>query len=278
MIPVDGILVDGKPANSIPADDRGLAYGDGLFETIEIAAGQPVLWNRHMRRLMHGCHELGIQYHDDAQLLHECLALAEGYERGIIKIILTRGSGGRGYRPDASCKARRIVSFHAWPDYAASHTNKGIRLFRCKTPVTVNYKLAGLKTLCRLEQVMAQREWSEETFAEGLMLAPGERVIEGTRSNVFAVKDQVLLTPALKSAGINGIMRDVIIEMAKHAGLAVQELDLAHDTFRSADEIFVCNSIIRVWPVIEYMDARYQRGPVTTRIMNMIESQLGEYE
>jgi 4-amino-4-deoxychorismate lyase len=125
---------------------------------------------------------------------------------------------------------------------------------------------------------MAQMEWSEEEFAEGLMLAPDERVIEGTRSNVFAVKNQVLLTPALESAGIKGIMRDVIIEMAKRAGVSVQELDLAHDIFRSADEIFVCNSIIRVWPVIEYLDSNYQRGPVTTKIMNMIESQLGEYE
>ena len=191
---------------------------------------------------------------------------------------MTRGSGGRGYRPDISCKARRIVSYHPWPDNAASNTDKGIRLFRCKTPVTVNNKLAGLKTLCRLEQVMAQLEWSEEAYAEGLMLAPDDWVIEGTRSNVFAVKDHVLLTPALQSAGIKGIMRDVIIEMAKNAGLAVEELDLAHDTFRSADEIFVCNSIIRVWPVIEYLDTNYQRGPVTTKIMNMIESQLGEYE
>jgi 4-amino-4-deoxychorismate lyase len=272
------ILVDGKPASSIPADDRGLAYGDGLFETIEIATGQPVLWNRHMQRLQHGCNELGIHYHDDAQLLEECLALADGHERGIIKIILTRGSGGRGYRPDASCKARRIVSYHAWPGFATSNATEGIRLFRCKTPVTVNDKLAGLKTLCRLEQVMAQLEWNEQEFAEGLMLAPDERVIEGTRSNVFAVKDQVLLTPALKSAGIKGIMRDVIIDMAKNTGMAVQELDLAHAAFRSADEIFVCNSIIRVWPVIEYLDSYYQRGPVTTKIMNMIESQLGEYE
>jgi 4-amino-4-deoxychorismate lyase len=272
------ILVDGKPATSIPADDRGLAYGDGLFETIEISSGQPVLWKRHMQRLLRGCQELGIHYDDDAQLLHECLALAEGHERGIIKIMLTRGSGGRGYRPDASCKVRRIVMYHAWPEMAVTNPTEGIRLFRCKTPVTVNKRLAGLKTLCRLEQVMAQLEWNAEEFSEGLMLDQNEHVIEGTRSNVFVVKESQLLTPALKSAGIKGIMRDVIIEMANNEGMAVQELDLGHDEFRCADEIFVCNSIIGVWPVIAYLDNIYQRGPVTKTIMNMIESKLGEYE
>ncbi len=272
------ILIDGQVATDIPADDRGLAYGDGLFETIEACKGQPVLWKRHMQRLLHGCQALGIDFKDAARLLRECRTLAAGHERGIIKIMITRGSGGRGYRPDAGCKVRRVVSWHAWPGYAATNASEGIRLFRCQTPVSVNNKLAGLKTLCRLEQVMAQLEWDEAEYAEGLMLDQDQRVIEGTRTNVFVVKDSELLTPALQYAGIKGIMRDVIIEMANKQGLSVHERDLDHDAFRCADEIFVCNSIIRVWPVIEYLDKMYQRGPLTTQIMKMLETQIGEYE
>ncbi len=272
------ILIDGKQTNELPADDRGLAYGDGLFETIKITNGRPLLWRRHMRRLLQGCQVLGIEYDDEAQLLQETLQLAEGHEHGIIKIILTRGSGGRGYRPDARCPARRIVSYHALPDYDVGHRQQGIRLFRCATPVSVNSALAGLKTLCRLEQVMAQQEFEESEFAEGLMLDPDGRVIEGTRSNVFAVKDDELLTPTLKSAGIKGIMRDVIIEMAKNDGMTVHERELGHEEFRSANEIFVCNSILGVWPVIEYQNTIYQRGPVTVDIMNKLETRLSEYE
>jgi len=272
------ILVDGEYQDSIPVDDRGLAYGDGLFETIQIDNGRPVLWKRHFRRLQKGCGILGINVVDTDILLAECLQLCQNRNRGIIKIILTRGSGGRGYRPDKNSLTRRIISFHDWPEYPEDNVSTGIRLYRCSTPVSSNAHLAGLKTLCRLEQVLAQMEWDEAQFSEGLMLDDNKQVVEGTRSNVFIVKNDVLITPELKRSGIKGIMRGVIVDMAQSAGIQVQQRDLDHDEFIQADEIFLCNSIIKVWPVKEYQGKMYSTGNITRNIMRQLRQQLGDYE
>jgi len=272
------ILVNGLQADSIPVDDRGLAYGDGLFETIEISHGQPLLWRRHLKRLKQGCAVLGMASYDDDVWLNDCLKLADRQEHAIIKLMLTRGSGGRGYRPDANSLGRRIVSLHSWPLYPQEHISEGVRLFKCETPVTENSRLAGLKTLCRLEQVMAQMEWQVPEFDEGLMLTADNDVIEGTRSNVFIVKNGVLLTPELKRAGIKGIMRDVIIEMATKSGMIVKEVVLDHGTFIDADEIFLCNSILKIWPVKDYLGKYYGPGACTKTLMTMVSNQLGDYE
>ena len=272
------VLVNGNPIDSIPADDRGLAYGDGLFETIEISQGQPLLWRRHLMRLKQGCEVLGMACHDDEVWLNDCLKLADGQEHAIIKLMLTRGSGGRGYRPDAHSQTRRMVSLHSWPVYPQQYVTEGVRLFKCRTPVTENSRLAGLKTLCRLEQVMAQMEWQEPEFDEGLMLTEAHEVIEGTRSNVFIIKNGVLLTPELKRAGIKGIMRDVIIEMATKSGMIVKEAVLDHQAFIDADEVFLCNSIIKIWPVKEYLGKYYGPGACTKSLATMVSNHLGDYE
>lgn len=272
------ILVNGQPVDTIASDDRGLAYGDGLFETIEIQQGKPVLWRRHFRRLQQGCQILGIDCHHEDEILNDCLTLTNGLEHGIVKLILTRGSGGRGYRPDDESQSRRIVSLHDRPVYPSENVTEGVSLYRCLTPVSENSKLAGLKTLCRLEQVLAQMEWQESAFAEGLMLTSSNKVIEGTRTNIFMFKNGVLLTPELKRAGIKGIMRDVIIEMAEKSGMIVKEVVLDHHYFINADEIFLCNSILKIWPVREYLGRQYKPGVYTKELIVQLSNQLGDYE
>lgn len=272
------ILVNGLQADSIAADDRGLAYGDGLFETIEISRGRPLLWRRHWQRLSHGCDVLAIDCPDEEILQQECLAVARDQVRGIVKIIITRGSGGRGYRPELYGSARRIVSAHDWPEYPEQYKNSGIRLFRCEAIVSENKQLAGLKTLCRVEQVLAQMEWQEPAYAEGLMMTLSGHVIEGTRTNLFIVKNGRISTPKLNCAGIKGIMREVIIEMAIQSGMVVEERLMDHDDVMDADEIFLCNSILKIWPVREYLDKVYRPGECTKRLMTLIDNQLGDYE
>ncbi len=272
------ILIDGKSENTIPADDRGLAYGDGLFETIKIQNGRPILWQSHIDRLVKGCRVLGLQEPDGRKLFEECTQLTAGSEKGIIKIMLTRGSGGRGYRPDDTCVTRRIVSFHRWPEIPEEYYTHGINLYKCTTPVTDNRLLAGLKTLCRLEQVMAQREWAEPDYAEGLMLDNNGLVIEGTRSNIFVFIDSKLYTPVLAKSGIRGIMRDIIMDIADGLGMPAQESDISHTMFIEADEVFVCNSIFMVFPVAKYLDKQFDSFVQTRMIMNSLESNISRYE
>ena len=265
------ILVNGIQQTYIDANDRGLAYGDGLFETIEINSAQPIYWKRHFNRLQAGCKVLGIICPDEKILLNEHTQLAKGINKGIVKIILTRGSAGRGYRPTHDSQICRILSLHPWPELPTHFYTEGIRLYSCETPVSVNSKLAGIKTLCRLEQVLAQSEWKEGDYAEGLMFDENKLLIEGTKTNIFIVMQGKLFTPLLNRAGIKGIMREIIIEAAIDLELPIIESDISLSDLQEADEIFVCNSIIKIWPVNKFMDKQYAIGEITRNLMSQIK-------
>ena len=264
------MLINGQEQNRVDASDRGLAYGDGLFETIEFKDGHLVYWDEHMHRLTSGCKQLQIKAIDVSILADECLRCTQGHTSGIIKIIVTRGSGARGYRPHANANTTRVISFHSKPDYPARYYSEGISLTRCATPVSINPYLAGLKSLSRLDQVMAQMEWSDQDYAEGLMLSPDENVIEGTKSNMFMVRNGELLTPSLEMCGIEGIMRQQVLRLAQESDLPVQICNIKHEDFIQADEIFVCNSLIKIWPVSHYLNRSYPIGPVTSMILKKL--------
>jgi len=272
------MIINGVQQSSIDVNDRGLAYGDGLFETIEIASGKPVYWRRHLGRLQHGCDVLGLVCPEENLLLQECTDIAKGAKKGIVKIMLTRGSGGRGYRPVDNHTLNRILSFHAWPTIPGGYYENGIRLYLCEMPVSMNRKLAGIKTLCRLDQVMAQSEWDEADYAEGVMLDNNGLVIEGTKTNIFIVNQGKLFTPSLTDAGIHGIMRSIIIEAAGRLGIGLVEKGITSEDLVTADELFVCNSIIKIWPVCEYLDRKYEPGEITNLLTSELERQSSTYE
>lgn len=242
------MLLNGQPASEISLLDRGLAYGDGLFETILVHQGNPVFLARHLHRLQHGCIRLGMQLDINAlqQELLQVLALPAS-RNSVVKVIVTRLAGGRGYRPGSS-GCNRIITLHAAPDHQSRQPGQGIAMFVCKQRLARQPVLAGLKHLNRLEQVLASQEWPAETFMEGLMLDTEGLVIEGTRSNVFAVIYGKLLTPDLRHCGVAGVMRGVLLEkFAGDVGIASFTLD----QLKRADELFVCNGINGVWPVTE---------------------------
>jgi len=264
------ILINGKEQSHVDVSDRGLAYGDGLFETIEIADEKAIHWHRHIERLRLGCQVLGLTCPDENILAQECDRLIAGITKGIIKIIITRGATGRGYRPSQNPNTTRILSIHPWPKIPAVYYNEGIRLYSCETPASINCKLAGVKTLCRLDQVLAQSEWVEGEYEEGLMFDDNQLVIEGTKTNVFIIKQGTLHTPSLKCAGIKGIMREIVLEIARVLNIPIIETEISKTEVIDADEIFVCNSIIKIWPVREYLNKQYAVGDITRKFINNI--------
>lgn len=258
--------VDGRPAASIPADDRGLQYGDGLFETIAVREGAALLWSRHGARLVEGCARLGWgRLPSLAELEDDVRALAVGVERGVIKVVVTRGSGGRGYRAPADAAPRRIASLWPWPDDIEQRAREGVVACWCRTRAARQPQLAGLKHLHRLEQVLARAEWQDE-YAEGLMCDDQGRVIEGTMSNIFARIDGEWRTPVLAEAGVAGVMRAAVLECAREHGIACRETAISRDALGQADEIFLTNSIIGIWPVRTLAGRSYPIGE-TTRML-----------
>jgi 4-amino-4-deoxychorismate lyase len=270
-------LINGESCDSLAISDRGLAYGHGLFETIRLSQGQPVLWEQHMKRLRQGCERLaiGIPSHLDSELMSELQHLREGDSEGVIKIIVTAGSGGRGYAAPQVTDCQRVVTLFPLPEYPADRT-EGVHVITCNYRLPINVQLAGMKHLNRLDQVLARAEWQDTAIAEGIVCDINGSVIEGTMSNLFAMKDGVLLTPDLKQAGVKGVMRDFILTCAGTLGLESREVSLTADEFKQADELFLTNSVIGLWPITQWDEQRYSKGVMTDVFQARIEQLLKE--
>jgi 4-amino-4-deoxychorismate lyase len=264
------VLVNGKAVDSVPTTDRGLLYGDGLFETIAVSGGKLCFWERHMQRLQAGCERLGMAPVDTAQLRQECHLLIQQSQQVVIKIIITRGSGGRGYRLPEQPRSTRIIQLHDWPAWPANCTESGIITRICRTRLGHDSSLAGIKHLNRLEQVMARREWDDPAIMEGLMLDTAGNVVEGTMSNIFMVKDALLMTPDLTRCGVAGIMRAWVLDRAKQHAIEARIQHLELDALLQSDEVFVCNSLTGIWPVIGIDEYAFQKGAVTTRLQTLL--------
>ena len=197
------ILRGGRGVDRVAADDRGLAYGDGLFETLLVHEGRAVWWDAHWRRLRWGAERLRIALPDERVVAAEASDLIEGMTHGVLKCVLTRGSGGRGYAPPAEAEPMLVLSLHAPP---AATPSQGLEVRWCDTRLALQPALAGIKHLNRLEQVLARAEWNED-YDEGLMLDMQGRVVAATAANVFVRRDGQWLTPPVAECGIAGVAR-----------------------------------------------------------------------
>lgn len=265
--------VDGQPADVLSLKDRGLAYGDGLFETIAVHDGTPVLLERHLQRLEAGCQRLALNV-DMGALSTELSTYAGCLGDGVLKLIVTRGDSLRGYAADPSVPARRILQGNPPATYPTAHAEQGIHLFPCTVRLSEQPLLAGLKHLNRLEQVLARAEWRDAQYAEGLMLDASGRVIEGVFSNLFLVRDGVLFTADLSRCGVAGVMRAVLLFQAESQGIATQITDIGLEQLHQADEVFVCNSVYGVWPVRGCGSACWSVGPLTRKLQTLARALL----
>lgn len=268
-------LINGEVQDSVSVQDRGFQYGDGLFETLRVIDGKPCHWSRHLRRLQKGCSRLGIPCPESTTLQAEAKSLCAGIDVAVLKITLTRGKGKRGYAVPEKVEATRVLGIAPLPSYPLTHKTEGIVLTVCKTRMGINPALAGIKHLNRLEQVMARTEWQDAGISEGLMLDNNGFVIAGTMSNVFAVRNGELLTPDLSHCGVKGITRERLMEATTDSGFPVLVKPLTLDEIKQADELFVCNSVIGIWPVRQLQEKSWQPGPLTQRLIPIAEASCG---
>jgi 4-amino-4-deoxychorismate lyase len=259
-------LVNGQRSPVVDAGDRGLAYGDGLFETIAIRQGVPRLFDSHMARLLDGCRRLALPDPSAQRINDEIAQLTRGHVRGVAKVIVTRGVGPRGYRPPADSTPTRVIGFIPEDGDKSRNRSRGVHIIACRTPFSCNPALAGLKTLNRLDSVLARSEWQDDGVSEGLMCDTADRVIGGTMSNVFVARGGRLLTPVLDQCGVRGIMRGLVLKSARTLGLPAAEARIGVREIAEADELFLTNALIGLWPVISCGSRVYEVGPVTRAI------------
>lgn len=245
------IHINGQVSDRISALDRGFAYGDGFFETCRIYKNKIHLWDLHVARLQDTAQRLLIPI--DLEFLQTCVEniLQDNTEdHASLKIQITRGETQRGYAFPDNLSPNYSLFLAQANSFIVDNWLEGVKVRVCDLTLSSNPALAGLKHLNRLENILARAEWKNE-FAEGLLFDQAGHLIEATMSNIFLVKNHQLITPDLRGAGVAGVMRSVIMtQFATELSLSVATQNVTLDDLTSADEIFLCNSLIGIWPVI----------------------------
>ncbi|MBI5438468.1 MAG: aminodeoxychorismate lyase [Nitrosomonadales bacterium] len=272
------MLINGAPGSTISIRDRGLLYGDGVFRTLRAVNGKALHWSLHYLKLKRDCTALGITCPDEGLLCAELDRVLAQHPDGIVKLIVTRGEGARGYTPSADTEPTRIWDFSPLPDYPPEWAAQGIKAHVCSLRLSAQPRLACVKHLNRLENVLAAIELSEaqqqdSQLAEGLLLDAGGHLIEGTRSNLFMVSQGRLVTPDLSRCGVAGIQRGRVMAWALQHGMALQVRDVGLDEALHADELFIVNSVIGLWPIRELEKRRWKNFPVTAKIRHGLDQQ-----
>lgn len=256
------VLVDGRPGAMVAPDDRGLAYGDGLFETLRVTHAGTPLWDRHLQRLMHGCARLAMPAPDPEALRRDVATLATPGQAQVMRITWTRGRGPRGYAPPLDPVCTRIVQASPAPVSNPDWSARGIRVRFCDTRLALQPALAGLKHLNRLEQVLARAEWRDADIVEGLMCDMQGDVICATAANLFACIHGRWITPGVGQCGVAGVARAEIL--AQWPGCETGTIK--RDDLMQADEMFLCSSVRGILPVTDLAGRRLAIGADTRRI------------
>ncbi|HEY6124239.1 MAG TPA: aminodeoxychorismate lyase [Steroidobacteraceae bacterium] len=266
-----GCWIDGIRGEVLPADDRGLQYGDGIFETIVVRAGRPRFLESHLARLTLGCARLAIPFAALAELRAEiALASSEAPSLAILKIIVTRGSATRrGYAPQGTETPRRLVSL--WPMTAAGEWGSGVKLRVATLRLGENPSLAGIKHLNRLENVLAAAEACEPDNYESLLLDASGHLVSGAMSNVFIARDGRVATPRIDRCGVSGVMRGIVLRECALLGIAASEERLSLEDLFSADEVFITNARIGVVPVRRVGEHSFGMNTLALRLAAHIE-------
>ena len=263
----------GQAVDSIALDDRTAQYGDGLFETVAIRNGKARFWHSHIARLQIGCERLGISPPPSEELSSELEnALAQttvALEFATAKLVLSAGLSPRGYRRRSDMRPIVRVGIFVANRIPGDHYRDGVAVRICSSRLAIQPQLAGIKSMNRLEQVLASSEWDDAGIFEGLMQDTAGRLICGTMSNMFIVAESKLLTPALTRCGVSGVMRRHLLELMQASGIDCDVRDIEYADLENASELFLSNSQFGVLPVRRYGERDMKVGPVSRNVQRL---------
>ncbi|QDE31491.1 aminodeoxychorismate lyase [Shewanella polaris] len=258
--------------------DRGVAYGDGVFATMRTASAdmlaEVLFLAEHIARVQQSCERLGIEWHASNQLLQQLNQLAQQYPQHCIKLLLTRGVGGRGYQAPLSANVTEVLSVHPIPEHYLDWQQTGISL--ASSPIFLGRQplLAGIKHLNRLEQVLIKSQPLSSHHQDWLVFDCDGNVIESSIANIFIVKNDQVFTPAITHAGVSGVMREVMIDSLLGHDIAVMATQLTIGDIQTADHIFITNSLFGIIDVAAIDDFQFSRWTQTSRFRHVLSVNL----
>ena len=264
-------LINGSFDHTISPFDRGFAYGDGVFRTLVMRNGVPESWPQHYQKLVADCAAINIVCPSAELLMSDLQQLflidAQRDEKSsVAKIIITRGEGNRGYTPPAITAPMRVVTKSVMPEYPETRFTDGVNLTVCETRLAAQPLLAGIKSLNRLENVLARMEWNSTDIADGIFLDANGNVIECTAANIFARFGDTLITPNLTQCGVAGITRQRIIDLAHTIPLKISIETFGLENLFTADEIIICSSLYGAWQVKNIQEKLIKTGALAANI------------
>lgn len=251
-------FVDGKPVGTIAIDDRGLAYGDGCFTTALVKNGAVSMLSSHIERLVDQSQRLGLPKFDTATLINTLHGISSGVDIGVVKVMITAGSGGRGYSRLGTKQPRVIVSLHAYPSFYQQWQQHGITVGISEQQLGINPMLAGIKHLNRLEQVLLRAELDKRSEDDLLVTDANGYVVECCSANVFWLKAKQWHTPTLSHAGVAGLMRANILRNNK----TITPGQYLLDDLDNIDAMFISNAILGIVPVKVFNGQQLQTSHV----------------
>ncbi|MGD8106466.1 aminodeoxychorismate lyase [Pantoea sp. FN0302] len=263
------IWINGEQQQQIAVSDRALHYGDGCFTTARLQQGKIAWLEAHLQRLQEAASVLMIRDVDWPGLKQEMEIAAASWQQddGVLKVILSRGSGGRGYSGTGCHQPVRIIMLFAAPGHYAALSESGVRLMTSPVRLGINPQLAGIKHLNRLEQVLIRTQLEQSGADEALVLDTEGKLVECCAANLFWRKRNQLYTPAVSGAGVDGIMRRRIIALARQHGYVCQVVREEPQTLADADEVFISNALMPLLPVRQIDSWHYQSRTLYQRLL-----------
>lgn len=270
---LDGNLVDETEAK-LSVFDHGVLYGDGVFEGIRFYNGRIFRLEQHIQRLFDSARaiilDLPWTQKEVCEFTRQTVA-ANGLTDGYIRLVVTRGAGGLGLNPYLCPKPSMFIIASTIQLYPKEHYDNGLSIVTCATRRPAPAALMPqVKSLNYLNNVMAKVEAIQADALEALMLNEQGYVSECTGDNVFIVKDGVIHTPLISDGALDGITRDVIIELCGKHDIEVTERSLTRYDIFIADECFLTGTAAEVIPVVA-LDRRQIGdgipGPITKQLL-----------
>lgn len=240
------VIVNGENNNQVSLSDRSVQFGDGCFTTLVVTDGIPEFWSAHKQRLKQGCDRLGIQFTAWQSLEMSVHQLAQQHTSAVIKIIISRGVGGRGYGTDNTVEPSYFVSQHGFPSHYDKWQEQGISVSLSPIYLAKQPLLAGIKHLNRLEQVLIKQQLQATTFDDLIVCDSDQNIVESSAANLFWRIGQEWCTPDLSYSGVDGVMRNLVMRYFEQQSISVKLVRIGLEAILNAEQVFICNSVMKV--------------------------------